>query len=82
MVVVNFRLEGFLAKKVERYIRTGCAASKAEVIRIALTQLTDPLIYEDISDDPEMVKYLLALKTGKIKSKIVGTDSNLKKLLK
>ncbi len=82
MTVVNFRLQGELEKKVNRYIRAGYATSKAEVIRTALANLNDPHRYEDISDDPELGNYLRGVRSGKIKPKIVGTDSDIKKLLR
>ncbi len=82
MTTVNFRLQGELEKKVERYIKSGYATSKAEVIRAALTNLGEPERYEDISDDPELMQYLRDLRRGKIKSKIVGSDTDIQKLLR
>jgi len=80
MVVVNFDLRGDLENKVKRYIKKGYASSKAEVMRIALSNLREPGT-EDISDDPELMEYLLAVKKGKIKPRFVGSNSDLKKLL-
>jgi len=82
MVVVNFRLEGALARKVDLYIRSGLATSKAEVIRKAIANLEDPMDYEDISDDPKLEAYLLGVKSGRIKPKFVGTDADILKYVK
>ena len=38
--------------------------------------------YDDVSDDPELEKYLLDVKAGRIKPKIVGTNLDLRKLLR
>ena len=82
MVVVNFRLEGALEQKVGRFIRSGYATSKAEVIRLALSSLGEPVEYEDISDDPALESHLRAIKSGKVQPKFVGTDSDIQKYMK
>lgn len=79
MVVINLKLTGALERKLHRFIKHGYATSKAEVLRMGLRELPE---YEDISDDPELEQYLLDVKSGKIKPKIVGTGSDLRKLLK
>ena len=82
MTVVNFQLGGELEKKVQRYIKSGYATSKAEVIRVALTSLEVPVEFEDVSDDPELERYLLDVQSGKIKPEYLPRNYDLRKLMK
>ncbi|PIZ99650.1 hypothetical protein COX84_00740, partial [Candidatus Micrarchaeota archaeon CG_4_10_14_0_2_um_filter_49_7] len=75
MVVVNVKLTGALEQVVEDYMSNGYATSKAEVIRVALRELGEKHKCEDISDDPELERYLADVKQGKIKLKYVGKNS-------
>ncbi len=81
MVVVNVRLTGELERFVESFMKAGYAASKTEVIRMALLKLKEQE-FEDISDDPELEQYLLDVKSGKIKPKFLKPVSNARDLLK
>ena len=78
MAIVNVRLTGELERFVENFISAGYAASKTEVIRMGLIRLKEQ-DFEDISDDPELERYLLDLKAGKIKPKyrIVSSAKDL-----
>ena len=82
MTMVNFDLGGALEKYVLKRIRMGYATSKAEVIRSALTRSMQQDEYEDVSDDPELEKWLMDVKSGKIKPKFLGPVSSAKDLLK
>lgn len=81
MVVVNVRLTGELERFVENFMRAGYAASKTEVIRMGLMKLKEQE-FEDISDDPELERYLLDLKSGKIKPKMYGPVKRAADILK
>ena len=73
MTIVNIHLTGELEKEVMDYMRRGYATSKAEVVRMGLISLLkNERKYEDVSDDPELEKYLKDLKSGKIKPKYKG----------
>ena len=80
-MVLNVRLDGELENLINSYIHRGLAASKVEVIRMGLNKLREE-DYEDISDDPELEKYLMDVQSGKIKPKFVGKNKDLDKLLK
>ena len=81
MTIVNLRLSGELEHFVERLIRAGYATSKAEVLRMGLIGLKEKQQFEDISDDPALEKYLKDVKAGKVRTKIVGKNADLKRLL-
>ena len=76
---VNMVLSGDLERLVQDFIQKGYATSKAEVVRMGLLQLLQKRDFEDISDDPELFNYLLAVKEGRIRQKITGTLADLKK---
>ncbi|HIH30468.1 TPA: hypothetical protein HA243_03645 [Candidatus Micrarchaeota archaeon] len=82
MTMVNFDLGGALEKYVLKRIRMGYATSKAEVIRSALVRSMQQDDFEDISDDPELEKWLMDVKSGKIKPKFLGPVKDLKHLMK
>ncbi|VVB66397.1 Uncharacterised protein [Candidatus Gugararchaeum adminiculabundum] len=81
MVVVNLHLKGKLEKLVNRYVSSGYAASKAEVLRMGLRKLADSNDFEDVSDDPELQKLLLGIKTGKIKPRFKGPVSSVDQMV-
>jgi Arc/MetJ-type ribon-helix-helix transcriptional regulator len=77
---VCLKLTGELDALVNDYIKRGKATSKAEVVRMGLNKLADEVKYEDISDDPELVKYLRDLQTGKIDPKYSKAYKNADEL--
>ena len=79
---VNMVLSGELEHLVRDFIQKGYATSKAEVLRMGLFQLMQKEEFEDISDDPELYAYLLAVKEGRIKQKITGNLTELKNEMK
>jgi Arc/MetJ-type ribon-helix-helix transcriptional regulator len=81
MTVVNVKLTGELESFVDAYIRSGYATSKTEVIRMGLIKLKEQE-HEDISDDPELEKYLMDIKSGKIKPKMYGPVKRAADILK
>ena len=81
MVVVNVHLKGNLEYFIERYIKAGYAASKAEVIRMALVQLMEKQDFEDISDDKELEIYLKNVALRKTKPKMRGPVRSAEELL-
>ena len=82
MAVVNVHIEGELDRFVQKRIHLGYATSKAEVIRQGLIKLKNDEDVEDISDDPELEKYLLDIQNGKIKPKMSGPYKNSDELFK
>lgn len=78
---VSIILDGELEKFVHKQIKDGYAASKTEVLRNGLVKLKYDAEHEDISDDPELMYYLLGVKLGHIKPKIVGKNEDLGRLL-
>ena len=81
MTIVNVRLTGELENFVEKFIRSGYATSKTEVIRMGLIRLKEQE-FDDVSDDPELGQYLREIKEGRVKPKFLKPVSNARDLLK
>ncbi len=77
---VCLKLTGELEALVNDYIKRGKAASKAEVVRMGLNKLAEKTKCEDISDDPELEKYLEKIQTGKLDPKYSGPYKNADEL--
>jgi len=81
MTIVNVRLTGELESFVEKFIKSGYATSKTEVIRMGLIRLKEQE-FDDVSDDFELKQYLKEIKEGKVKPKFLKPVSNANDLLK
>lgn len=79
---IALTVTGDLEKLIKDYIKRGRATSKAEVVRMGLNKLMDEIDFEDVSDDPELEKYLKDVESGKIDPKMSGPYKNSDELFK